>query len=141
MTNHTKKYLDYLESPAWQTKRQEVFAVRGYNCEACRSSQVLQVHHKTYARLGREYAQDMAVLCRDCHEEVHRLARRGSLAVATDNFIARKGGKLPPISSPFSNSPRKTKRAKQARKRMDEVRMIQQKENERAKIKATWKSL
>jgi hypothetical protein len=43
-----------------------------YRCERCGAKRTLEVHHRTYERLGRERDADLEVLCGDCHE-VHHL--------------------------------------------------------------------
>lgn len=70
-----KSYYEKLKDPRWQKKRLEVQESRGWACEMCFSdSQELHVHHKHYMK-GREpweYENDqLAVLCRDCHEWSH----------------------------------------------------------------------
>ena len=43
----------------------------GHCCERCGRSRlgtILQVHHKTYARLGNEHLDDLKVVCIDCHQ-------------------------------------------------------------------------
>jgi hypothetical protein len=32
----------------------------------------LEVHHRTYARLGFEQPDDLIALCHDCHQDHHR---------------------------------------------------------------------
>lgn len=51
-----------------------------YRCERCTSKRELQVHHKCYDRLGREWDQDLEVLCDTCHGGHHEAdqARRGT---------------------------------------------------------------
>ena len=64
-------YRTYLQSAAWQAKREEALEVAGYSCEECGADGQLHVHHLTYARLGREELDDLAVLCPQCHESAH----------------------------------------------------------------------
>ena len=43
-----------------------------HKCESCgQRGDVLDVHHKTYERLGFELPEDLEVLCRTCHEVRH----------------------------------------------------------------------
>ena len=44
----------------------------GHRCENCDERSSLQVHHLTYARLGREIDEDLVVLCRMCHANEHK---------------------------------------------------------------------
>lgn len=64
-------YREYLNSSAWRAKREEMLELAGYQCEECGSGGHLHVHHLTYARLGREELDDLAVLCPQCHEAAH----------------------------------------------------------------------
>ena len=61
----------YLSSAKWQGKRRLKLAEVGNKCEECGAEGVLDVHHKTYARLGAEELADLEVLCRPCHEKRH----------------------------------------------------------------------
>lgn len=42
-------------------------------CELCRQCHGDDLHHKTYARLGRELPDDLAFICRACHEALHKI--------------------------------------------------------------------
>lgn len=64
-------YLAYMKSAAWERKRQQAFAHHGRFCHKCGSTSRLDVHHRTYARLGHERMSDLAVLCRSCHAGEH----------------------------------------------------------------------
>lgn len=68
---NTVNYYDYLKSPQWQTVRDAALKRANYQCEKCKSAKNLQVHHITYKRLGYELPEDLIVLCKDCHENVH----------------------------------------------------------------------
>lgn len=41
---------------------------RDNGCRACGSLEQLEVHHRTYARFGREAVDDLTTLCRGCHD-------------------------------------------------------------------------
>jgi hypothetical protein len=66
-------------SPEWEGKREEVFEVRGRECEECGATKYLQVHHRYYILDGRDpwdYEMDaFIVLCRKCHKAHHPLLR------------------------------------------------------------------
>ena len=68
-------YDDYLQSPAWQQQRREAIQRAGGRCQVCNSSGPLEVHHRTYQRLGREAPGDLTVLCRACHARFHEGGR------------------------------------------------------------------
>jgi 5-methylcytosine-specific restriction endonuclease McrA len=66
----------YLSSEAWQRKRQQVFGTRLACCKRCGIFGVrLDLHHKTYARFGRERDEDLEILCRTCHDKEHASRR------------------------------------------------------------------
>lgn len=76
----------YLRSEHWQRKRAAALEAAGYRCQVCNENQRLDVHHRTYERLGREAPGDLTVLCRRCHELFHANKRpKGN---------ARRGEKL-----------------------------------------------
>ena len=70
-------YAAYIRSAAWRAKAYAAKQRVGWRCQVCNRhhSQIgLDAHHRTYERLGREFPEDITVLCRDCHElfEQHR---------------------------------------------------------------------
>lgn len=73
---HSKLYNEYMPSGAWRKKKIEVFKHYGRACANCGSRNNLQVHHKTYKRLGRERLSDLQVLCRECHRIADMKRRR-----------------------------------------------------------------
>lgn len=73
LSRHQKAYLKYLESEHWAQIKLDLYAVRGFQCEVCFSTRSIQVHHKTYERIGREEPQDVILLCRPCHKKAHGL--------------------------------------------------------------------
>lgn len=67
-----KTYKAYINSYIWKAKSRivkEHFKV----CAVCGSKHSLNVHHKTYKRLGNEKLRDLVVLCRKHHKKVHEL--------------------------------------------------------------------
>lgn len=67
-----REYQQYLQSDHWIYFRNKIKKDRGNQCEKCRSSLFLNVHHETYKRLGAEKPEDVLLLCRDCHVEQHK---------------------------------------------------------------------
>lgn len=68
-------YDEYLRSPHWQDVRQR-YAKSGLSnrCFVCGGGPTA-LHHRTYARLGREYLTDLQPLCRRHHREAHAYER------------------------------------------------------------------
>ena len=60
-----------LRSADWREFAASIRSARGFKCETCGSGDKLHVHHKHYRTLGRETPNDVALLCKACHEKVH----------------------------------------------------------------------
>lgn len=78
-------YLDYLESPQWKLRRKLVFYKKGRLCSVCGSKYDLHVHHLSYVNLFHEAMDDLAVLCKGCHENEHE----GKDGLAADPMTRR----------------------------------------------------
>lgn len=65
-------YHAYLQSSAWRARRNRRLQMAQWRCEACQGRRDLEVHHLTYARIGREWDQDLRVLCHACHNAEHQ---------------------------------------------------------------------
>lgn len=80
-------YEDYLRSPHWAERRRLAGDAADWTCACGRPA--TQIHHRTYARLGRERLRDLRAVCSDCHRKIHEYVRAGwSLAVATATVLA-----------------------------------------------------
>jgi 5-methylcytosine-specific restriction endonuclease McrA len=80
---HSQEYLDYLDSPEWRARKFEIINQRGPRCQRCGKTylamcagEFLSLHHKTYARLGKELAEDLELLCNACHESADKERRK-----------------------------------------------------------------
>lgn len=67
----SEEYREYLKSPEWAAMRRWALDRAGHACQVCNSKDHLDVHHRTYERLGHEWPSDLTVLCRDCHGLYH----------------------------------------------------------------------
>jgi hypothetical protein len=76
------EYRVYLRSERWRYTREWALRMRGHRCEACGSAHALEVHHRTYHRLGAELVHDTQ------HD------RRILLAAATDVVTATADTRL-----------------------------------------------
>ncbi len=66
-------YQEYLQTEHWQHFREQAILFYGAKCRLCNSSdREIDVHHKTYENRGRETFNDIIVVCRDCHELIHK---------------------------------------------------------------------
>lgn len=70
-------YYKYIQSSAWKKKRAKAIRHHGGKCSICGTTEAIQVHHKTYARLGRERMKDLQLLCEPCHENHHEGSKVG----------------------------------------------------------------
>ena len=71
-------YQDYMQSPEWKSKREKVLIFWGRRCALCNSPTRVEVHHRTYDRMGQELLTDLIPLCFECHDRHHGFMRRGS---------------------------------------------------------------
>lgn len=74
------RYQRYLESREWALTRALAIHRADRRCQVCAAGEPLEVHHKTYARLGHERDDDLIVLCADCHAAVHDKPRRSAFS-------------------------------------------------------------
>ncbi len=68
-------YERYLRSDDWKVKRERALDRAERRCQICYSPEGLEVHHRTYERLGQERDMDLTVLCGSCHGSFHELLR------------------------------------------------------------------
>lgn len=64
-------YNSYLQSPEWRRKREKVLQRSKGICEGCGDRPATQVHHTTYAHVGRELLFELVAICDQCHEICH----------------------------------------------------------------------
>lgn len=65
-------YAEYLKTAHWQRVRGLALEQAGHACDLCGHGERLEVHHRTYERLGFERQSDLIVLCHECHRDHHR---------------------------------------------------------------------
>ena len=66
------KYSDYLKSRHWAKFKAKYRSKAIYQCCLCESTEKLQLHHKTYQRVGNEKIGDCVYLCANHHLLVHK---------------------------------------------------------------------
>lgn len=66
-----KWYNAYLLSPEWRVLRSKVLKRADGVCEGCGERPAVQVHHLTYARVGKEMLFDLVAVCQFCHDRIH----------------------------------------------------------------------
>jgi len=65
-------YEAYLGSLWWKEQREKALERAKHRCQLCNRDYNLQVHHRTYERLGCEEPEDLTVLCKSCHQWFHQ---------------------------------------------------------------------
>ncbi len=100
----------YLRTSEWRRTRAAALVRAGNACSLdVTHTEGLEVHHRTYERLGEELVTDLTVLCHSCHQLHHtangrprkeRSRASASPRVATESFtaklIAEKGQRRKP---------------------------------------------
>jgi 5-methylcytosine-specific restriction endonuclease McrA len=75
-TNETlENYSEYLHSNHWKLlkvryRKSKLF--KSGACSICGSYKRINIHHKSYIRIGNERLSDLMVLCQDCHHKLHK---------------------------------------------------------------------
>jgi 5-methylcytosine-specific restriction endonuclease McrA len=64
-------YATYIRTSKWKAKANEAKQRSEWCCALCEERKGLEVHHRTYARLGHERMSDLIVLCWKCHRRHH----------------------------------------------------------------------
>lgn len=106
------EYRSYIRSPAWEEVKRRFYRSRLYRgrCEACLATdKPLDLHHKTYTRLGYERLSDLIPLCRECHEKTHEVHE------ANDHAKFRLKDAHKQVRGDFRRARRKAHRAKYPR--------------------------
>lgn len=60
-------FIEYITSDGWKHIRESALKEDNYTCRTCGSKDDLDVHHKTYERLGSEKPEDLITLCHNCY--------------------------------------------------------------------------
>lgn len=70
------EYKAYLNSDDWRTRSKEWREHWGFRCAICYSADRLDVHHRTYERIGEERETDCIAICRHCHKFADKRRKR-----------------------------------------------------------------
>lgn len=81
-------YNEFLRSPEWLAKREEIITRDGGMCQMCKSRKNLRVHHKSYEDLLDN--DSLITLCDKCHEQVHEYTKMFNAALHDENSDLRK---------------------------------------------------
>lgn len=64
-------YTTYMQSPEWRKVRDRALEFWKCRCCICFGLDQVEVHHRTYERLGHEWLSDVVCLCKPCHALFH----------------------------------------------------------------------
>jgi hypothetical protein len=96
-------YRDYLRTPEWRVTRAAALERAGHCCSLdVTHVDGLEVHHRTYERLGCELSSDLVVLCHACHalhHGEHGRPRRSRAASASPPATARPRPAAPSMAA------------------------------------------
>jgi 5-methylcytosine-specific restriction endonuclease McrA len=100
MDSWHKTYNARIKSAQWKNMKRDLIRMRGQKCEKCGSCTMLELHHKTYERLGKELTSDLELLCFSCHrkaDQIRAAAGRARSAAALfeaglDTYAEKKYG-------------------------------------------------
>ena len=98
----------YLQSQAWDDKRETCYAHFGCKCLLC-DKDATDVHHRTYDRIGKENVQtDLSPLCDECHQRYHEPENPSPMRIAYwdqfRNYVKQKGNHLQLFPEPYGNA-------------------------------------
>jgi 5-methylcytosine-specific restriction endonuclease McrA len=70
--HHKMPYVTYLLTAHWRHMRSIALEHYGRSCALCGAKdKIVNVHHRTYERLGSERLEDLTILCNGCHQTYH----------------------------------------------------------------------
>ena len=86
------EYEGYLRSEHWQDVRRRYWNSKLHDgcCYVCGSDKNLNLHHKSYKRLGNEKLNDLIYLCKPCHTRAHLMLQMSKSQNTNLWNIARK---------------------------------------------------
>lgn len=137
-------YEQYIQSPEWANKRLAV--LKGVKeCQSCGRIARLDVHHRTYVRLGHEHLSDLVAICGVCHKGIHQLQKTQHMSVerATDMVLGspKITGRSPDIEMPKMTDgrppPRKSPQERAKRRKKEYKRRL---DREKAETDRLWKA-
>lgn len=83
-------YTEYTRSDHWRNFKAEYYKTRKKKCGRCGKTKNIQLHHKTYARIGKELPEDVIPLCGRCHGMTHRFVSAGVPLGGAHMLVERK---------------------------------------------------
>lgn len=104
------EYREYLKADHWRDFRKRMIHRSGGVCRKCgfkpKDPMSLNVHHKSYDRLGAETTDDVEVLCYRCHKKLHEDKRKAESWLAELEYrrwLLSKPSALDKFLRPYSS--------------------------------------
>lgn len=66
------EYKNYLRGKHWKTFRKRMKREKKYECYICGTKHKLQLHHRSYSKLGEESKNQMLWVCQFHHSLIHK---------------------------------------------------------------------
>jgi hypothetical protein len=85
-----EEYAQYLQTEHWSKVRHRALEYAERRCQVCYSPKQVEVHHRTYERIGHERPADLTVLCRECHAKHHDRGAGDSIVIGNVRFPIRR---------------------------------------------------
>lgn len=129
-------YQEYLKSPEWAATRRWALERAEHRCQVCNSDGPLDVHHRTYERLGHEWPSDLTVLCRDCHGLYHGRLPDKPRRIARPTLVRRPMG---PEAAELAERVQDLQRQiEQATEYEEKLKMLAEKARLASELRALW---
>jgi hypothetical protein len=80
-------YKAYLQSDHWIALKKRFYKKYPRQCAICESKGQVDLHHRTYKRLGKERITDLVALCREHHSAFHEEHDFSFMWQKTKSFI------------------------------------------------------
>jgi len=91
VTIHSAEYSKVISSARWKKLRLQRIASAKGRCERCGRwptySRELELHHRTYERLGNELPDDVELLCVPCHKVADRQREHATAVRSWDRAV------------------------------------------------------
>lgn len=102
-------YRAYFQTSQWKETIKRI-KKRDKRCQGCGWVAFLDVHHKTYKHFRREFDDELVLVCRGCHDAIHKKHKRyndslrHSLWKVTDQVLLEKKNRPPVLAKQEKNS-------------------------------------
>lgn len=125
-------YETYINSAEWKAKANQARAAQK-SCNVCRTRKHLCVHHRTYANFGDEKPEDLLVLCRKCHEELHAWLDKKYPLLGTGRQVLHTGLAVRALQQRLESGkkPKKQRKGKKGKKKKPEKQSCHQNNREK----------